>query len=219
MIKKWRSRLFGAAFAGTVAMGDAGALTVADQDDLKNCIRPLVWGGFDTKDEIRDVCEDHLGRRDWTEEEVAWLDREIQRQWAEKRAAEKTWPSETTFGRLDRVFTALEQSGITALHRAGNTQSDGWDDARQFWDERGGASSGLLGAVFYHGQDVERVIEDKTLLLTFGPFVGSKLSAMEIAERAVTALKAAGFTVTSPPDESRRIEITGLDWRKRSPDE
>jgi hypothetical protein len=219
MIKKWLSRMFGIAMTGTAGTGNAGALTKVDQDDLIACIRPLVWGGFESKGEIREICEDHLGQRDWTVPERAWLDQELARQWTKKKAAEKTWPMGTAFDRIDRVFKNIEQSGIMALHRAGNTQSDGWDDARQFWDEQGGASSSLHGVVFYHGQDVERVLEDKSLLLTFGPFAGSKLSAMDIAARTVAALTAAGFTVTPPPDESQRIEITGLDWTKRSPDE
>ena len=47
-----------------------------------------------------------------------------------------TWPAVTDCDRLDQAFAALNARGIIALQNAGYTQSDGYGDISQSYDER-----------------------------------------------------------------------------------
>jgi hypothetical protein len=205
----------------TVLSGATAALALSpeDQESLqKDCIRPYVWGGFETRDGVYEAAETHLGEPELTDADKVWIKAEIEREWAEKKKAEATWPEKTDFERLDAVFQALDKSGILALHNAGNTQSDSRSDAGQAWHERGGPKSGIRGFIFYHGQDLERVIKNGELYIGYGVVEGTKEQAVEIARRAGNALAKAGFSVTVPPNADERILVTGIDWKKRSPE-
>lgn len=215
-LKRWFPALFGSAFVfgATAAM----AISPEEQGSLrKDCIRPNVWGGFETRDGVYEAAETFLGESELTGADKAWIKTEIERQWAEKKKAEATWPEKTDDDRLDAVFQALDKSGILALHNAGNTQSDARSDAGEAWHARGGPKSGLRGFVFYHGQDLERVIDDGQLYVGYGVVEGTKEQAVEIAREASAALSKAGFAVTVPATADERIVITGIDWKKRSP--
>jgi hypothetical protein len=216
LLKRWWPALFGSA----LAFGATAALAISpeDQESLrKDCIRPYVWGGFETRDGVYEAAETHLGEPDLKDTEIAWIKTEIEREWSEKKKAEASWPATTDFDRLDAVFKALDSSGILALHYAGNTQDEAHSDAGQTWQDRGGSQSGLRGFVFYHSQDVEHVLADGQLYIGFGIFEGADGKAIEIARIAGEALAAAGFKVTMPADEGQRILVTGIDWKKRSP--
>ncbi len=207
---------------GAAVLGPASAVLAIPPDDQaslrKDCIRPHVWGGFETREGVYEAAETHLGEPELTDADKAWIKTEIEREWAEKKKAEATWPENTDFDRLDAVFQALDKSGILALHNAGNTQSDARSDAGEAWHSRGGPKSGIRGFVFYHGQDLERVINDGQLYIGYGVVEGSKAQAVAIAQEASKALAESGFTVTVPPNADERILITGIDWKKRSPD-
>jgi hypothetical protein len=209
--------LFGTAvLCGAIA---AMAITPEDQDSLrKDCIHPFVWGGFETRDGVYEAAETHLGEPEITDADKAWIKAEIEREWAEKKKAEATWPEKTDFDKLDAVFQALDKSGILALHNAGNTQSDARSDAGQAWHDRGEEKSGLRGFIFYHSQDVEHVLQDGQLCIGFGVFKSGDVKLIEIARVASEALRKAGFRVTMPSNEDERILVTGIDWKKRSPD-
>jgi hypothetical protein len=216
-LKRIAAVLLGGAWLATSA-APAQALSPEDQASLRSqCIRPLVWGGFETRDDIFEAAHTHLGEPKLKPAEIKWIKAEIERQWSEKKKAEATWPATTDFDRLDAVFMALDTSGILALHNAGNTQSDAHGDAGQLWHDRGGRTSGLRGYVYYHGQDLERVVSDGQLYIGFGIFEGSNAAPIEIARQAGTALTKAGFTVKIPANADERILMTGIDWKKRSP--
>jgi hypothetical protein len=215
--RNWIAALFGAAALGTAST--AIALSPEDQDSLRTlCIRPLVWGGFETRDEIYEAAHTYLGEPKLKPAEIKWIKTEIARQWSEKKTAEATWPTRTDFDRLDDVFKALGSVGILALHNAGNSQSDAHGDAGQVWHDRGGRISGLHGYIYYHGQDLERVVSDGQLYIGFGVFESAQMAPIEVARQAGAALKKAGFTVATPVDDKERISITGIDWKKRSPE-
>jgi hypothetical protein len=47
---------------------------------------------------------------------------------------------------------------------------------------------------------------------------GTKAKAIELAREAGAALARGGFALTDPPDADQRILVTGIDWKKRSPE-
>lgn len=213
----WLSKILTSKPGSRVPAAAAAGLTDEDRNDVRVLIRNLAWGGFDSRADIRQTAEESLSQDTWSQSDLAWLDREVDAALDEKRRTERTWSGATAFDKLDQVFTNLKASGILALHRAGNTQSDGWDDANQFRDEAGGASSGFDATVFYHGQDLDRVLEDRVLLLTYGVFPGSMRTAQQIASETVGALVGAGFDAVAPADENQRIEIRNITWTKLTP--
>ena len=218
-IRIWLTALLGlASITSTPAVIAAGSgITAEDRADISAVITRLVWGGFDTKDDIRDAAIYQTQPPVQSKADLKWLDSHIEAEWSKKRAAEATWPARTDFDRLDDVFKVLRADGLLALHNAGNTQSDARDDASEEWHRLGGAKSGLKGFIFYHGQDVERVIADGDLYIGFSTLPDSTVTALAIAQLTASALKKAGFKVTAPPDVHTRILMSGIDWKKRSP--
>jgi hypothetical protein len=206
------------AFTLLLGIPAAMALSSDDQRSLRDdCIRTLVWGGFDDREQIFEAAETHLGEPELKPDEIAWITAEIGRQWTEKRTAEASWPAKTDWDRLDAVFSALDDGGIIALHDAGNTQSDSISDASEIWHDRGGENSKIAGFVYYHGQDVERVLETGELYIGYGAFGGDPAASLAVAQRAAAALSAAGFNVVTPTDAKQRILIKGITWQKCSP--
>ena len=196
-----------------------GPLTLTDDDQksLRDRVHELVWGGFDELQEVHETAQDYLNPRTWTQSDRDLITAEVDRQFSEKIAAETTWPKVTDWDRLDAAFTQIESRKIVALHNAGNTQSDAISDAGQIWHERGAETSGLRGYIFYHGQDVDRVVTNGQLHIGYGAFATDGNVGYALAIEVCAILSAAGFAVTTPPDAGTRILITGMDWKKRSP--
>jgi hypothetical protein len=191
------------------ALASAHGITTEDRANISNVITRLVWSGFSTKDDIRDAAIYEPQPSVQSPEDLEWLDKQIEVELAKKR--------NTSFDRLDDVFNLLRSAGILALHNAGNTQSEAEGDARDEWDNLGGPESGLKGFVFYHSQDVEHVVESGDLYIGFRTFPGSTIAALELAQQTALELQKAGFTVTVPSNVDTRILVTGVDWKKRSP--
>jgi hypothetical protein len=214
-IRTWIAALLTLASAPSIAA--EATLSAEDRSDISTSIARLVWGGFNTKGDIRDDAIYQTQPPVQAKADLAWIDQQINHEWSKKRAADATWPARTDFDRLDDVFKTLRSAGIIALHNAGNTQTDARDDASEEWHRLGGANSGVKGFIFYHGQDVEHVIADGELHIGFSTFPESASPALELARQTALELKQAGFAVTPPPDVDTRILITGIDWKKWSP--
>jgi hypothetical protein len=183
----------------------------------QDCIRPMVWGGFTEHSAMLEIALDFIRSGVSTPVDAAWISAEVERQWEEKLAAQATWPARTDWDRLDDAFTRLNVQRIIALHHAGITLSDGHSDIAERWQQLGGGASGVEGYAFYHGQDVERVLETGDLSVAFGAMPNSSLSAQDVAGRVATELEAAGFKVVRPVDAETRLLVIGVDWKKRSP--
>ncbi|WP_149114961.1 DUF6891 domain-containing protein [Limnoglobus roseus] len=156
-------------------------------------VRQFVWSGFYDADGIVEMIDEAVlspGELDH-----GWLRARIEEEFRKKRADELAWPAITDCDRLDQVFELLEQQGILALQNAGYTQDNGLDDVTQFYHEAGGEQSGIGGYCFYHGQDLERVMENGDLHLTYGDIRGDDEKGIEIGRRIKRALETAGFTV------------------------
>src|SRR6185295_1242458 len=69
---------------------------------------------------------------------------------------------------LDTAFAAINKRGVIAMHNAGYTQSDGYDDFREAYSQHPNQRS-ILGYCFYHEQDIQRAVRGGGLYLAFGP--------------------------------------------------
>jgi hypothetical protein len=198
------------------------ALTL-DTKDTSSRIRELVWGGFWPDDEIGwRITDEYLDPDDLSEEDIAWVNDEVARVCAEKRAAEASWPAQTEFDRLESVFAQLRAEKILALHQAGNSNSDGFSDLREAYHAAGGRESGIWGGCFYHSQDVDRAVRAGDLYLAYtGAMIPQpELRAentLKVAGRIVELLRAAEFDAQWDGNPDTRISLEMGQWRKRSP--
>lgn len=73
------------------------------------------------------------------------------------------------------------------------------------------------GYCFYHQQDLERVVAGGNLLLAVGPIDPDKeeTEGPTIGRIIVDLVKGAGFSVEWPGAFDKRIEITGIGWKRR----
>lgn len=198
------------------------ALTL-DPEDTRERILDLVGSGFHPDADIEwMITDEHLDPDELTAEDRAWVKAETARACAAKRAAEATWPAQTEYDRLEAVFAQLRGEKIIALHRAGNTLSDGHDDVREAWRAAGRATSGIHGCCFYHAQDLARAMHGGRLHLAFSggmiPDVEQReANSQAVGHRIVALLLAAGFGAKWSGNINERIEVDIGQWRKRAP--
>lgn len=198
------------------------ALTL-DPDDTRDRIHDLVWGGFHPDADIEwMISDEYLDPDELTADDRAWIQVEASHACAVKRAAEAGWPVQTEFVRLEAVFAQLRAEKIIALHRAGNSLSDGHDDVREAWRDAGRGESGLRGCCFYHSQDLDTAVRTGRLHLAYSGGMIPEIDQREVNTRAVGArivelLRAAGFGATWSGDINERIEADLGQWRKRGP--
>lgn len=176
-------------------------------------VRQLVWSGFFTRDEVVERIEEAVlydGEAD-----PDWLRGRIEDEQRRKAAEEADWPAVTDCDRLDRAFQSLARQGILALQNAGYTDSDGLEDVTQAYSEAGHERSGVIGYCFYHGQNLERVMETCELSLCYGDILGEDERGVEIGHRVEKALRDAGFAVEWNGSIQSRLLVKGIEWRRR----
>jgi hypothetical protein len=173
-----------------------------------------VRSGFYGTDEIAEIIDETI--LEPGEVDRDWLRAVIADAFAKKQREEAKWPKETDCDRLDQLFDALNEEGIIALQNAGYTQSDGLSDVTEAYREAGGEQSDVTGYCFYHGQDLERVVEGGDLWLTFGDIGGDDDKGTRIGHRIKTAAESKGFKVDWGGSIKTRLLIKGIDWKRRS---
>ncbi len=132
---------------------------------------------------------------------------------AQQGARERAWDEVTVNDRLDAAFEELTVAGIVCLQNAGYTLSDGWSDAAEVAHRRGG----MRGAVFYHGQDLERGVDGQGLMRAYGAFDNADESATESIGREVVAmLELHGISVVWDGRAASRLQVPPFEWRKRA---
>jgi uncharacterized protein DUF6891 len=182
--------------------------------ETKEAITIFVRSGFYESDEIIEiVCEEMHEPGEVSEADVTAAVEAESEAW---QAGKKHWPKVTDCDKLDQVFEKLNAKGIIALQNAGYTQSDGFDDFRQAYEEHPNQSS-VIGYCFYQGQDLERAVLGQGLYLSFGPLDADEeeTKGPEIGEMVREELKKAGFAVEWDGTFQQRILIPRIVWQRR----
>lgn len=185
-------------------------------EDVVESVVSGVRGGFRTRDEVLEAAHDRAAEVGFDRAVVtAYVDRA----WGARLAEQRTWPATTDADRLDDAFAELDAGGVVARMDFTCCQTCGVAEI----DDEVRPGQEPVGYVFFHQQDSERLgDDDAVLLLSFGAFGIADADAYEAAALAVghrvrAALERAGLTVDWPGTTSRRIAVTGLDWRRRLP--
>lgn len=181
-----------------------------DEEYILDSIKGWVWSGFYSKGDISEMIYDIL--EEGCDEDMlhAAIEREIEK----KRLAEKEWPEVTDFDRLHRVFYKLHEDGICALHNAGYTMSDGFEDVSEAVHD---APKGHYHSFcFYHAQDVERAVNGLGLMIAFGALESDGENSIQAGTRIAESLSKAGFKVDWDGTINTRIILPEIEWQKRA---
>lgn len=177
-------------------------------------IKSHVYAGFEPREQIIEIfCEElyEPGELDEAEVEAA-----VNAAFAARDTEKLGWPQITDCDKLDRAFEAFNARGIIALQNAGYTQSDGYSDIGEAYQDSP-ARDRIMGYCFYHGQDLERAVNGDGLYLSFGP-VDAKKEAEEgprIGAMIVEELAKVGLSTQWNGTFSQRILVPNIDWKRR----
>lgn len=142
------------------------------------------------------------------------------KRWSAREAEERTWTEQSMNDALDAAFAALNQAGIVALQNAGWTNTTGWEECWDLYNERKEAGATPRGAVFYHTQDLERGVRGEGLMLGFGVFHEDNDGDLEgnarLGQEVCQVLAAHGVATVWAGDAKTRIQIPPFPWRKRT---
>ena len=179
---------------------------------ILDAIKSHVWSGFDSPADVDRLIDDLLeGGAD-----EAFLRAAVGPEFARKQAAEATWPPTTDCDRFDAAFEALNAAGIIALQNTGYEMSDGITEVAEALHARG-SREGVQGYCFYHGQDLERVVAGEGLMLAFGSLDDDKAHKLAVGQSVREVFERSGFTVQWNGDAEKRLNLLGLDWKRRGP--
>ncbi len=189
-------------------------MTIELKEEAKEQIDKEVQFGFDSKEEILSGILEMF--YDEKEIDKNWIRKEIASQFALLQAASKHWKSPTDFDKLAEVFDQLSENGIIAIHKAGYTKQDGYDDVNQVKEQLEKLKIKAKGYCFYHTQDLERAIspEIENLYLAFDSINQKDKEAIEIGKEIVTLLKQKGFPISWEETIDTRILISKIKWQK-----
>lgn len=110
--------------------------------------------------------------------------------------------------RLSSVFESLNKQGIISIQDAGETRSDGLDDVYSQYQRKSGKKS--RGYCFYHRQDLERACKGGGLMLAFGAFDSSGITAENVAISIVNTLNLFKFQNEWSGSIKERIYIPNI---------
>lgn len=185
---------------------------------LLDRVEVAVRGGFEDEEDLLD------GMEQWVEDELGEADGALAEELLarakklllEQRVLEAGWQEPTLNDAIDSAFEELNQNGIVALENAGYTMSEGWSDVNEVASYQ---DTPPRGAVFYHGQDLERGVAGEGLMLAFGAYeqddAKHEAASLAIAREVCETLARHGVKTEWNGSVEARIRIPPFEWRKR----
>ncbi|PIE50701.1 MAG: hypothetical protein CSA38_01665 [Flavobacteriales bacterium] len=202
--------------------GETGKNKTSDEmDEVIEYIKQEVAFGFDNQEQILEsVWNAGFENEDQLDEK--WIKTVIAKFYNEHYKASLQWEKPTDVDQLAQVFDELNQEKIIALHKAGYTKQDGYDDVMEVVEQlKAKNESSPKGFCFYHMQDLERAIDPKckNLFLAFDDLNQNTEQGILIGKRIVEKLKDKGFAVEWNETIEQRIEIKNISWKKMPSEE
>lgn len=183
-------------------------------DELEEMIINYVKAGFLSNDKILMECEQYI--KDFYRKECADVTKDDLREIIEALRKEfQNTGKQENFLKLASAFDSLRKHGIVALHYAGYTQSDGFEDCNEeaaCLHEKG---EKIVGCCFYTEQDLEHILngDSDLLYLSFGNYF-EKPTAEEIGQIIADELKKTGFDVQWDGTAGTKIAMKDFKWDK-----
>lgn len=183
-------------------------------DELEEMIINYIRAGFWPDDKIFMECEQYI--EDFYCDEWENITEDGLRGVIETLREEfQNTGDQENFLKLESAFRSLMKHGIVALHYAGYTQSDGFEDCNEeaSWLHEKGEK--IIGCCFYTEQDLEHLLQEDGALLyvSFGNYF-EKPTAEEVGQIIVGELEKAGFCIQWDGTAETKIAVKGLQWDK-----
>lgn len=183
-------------------------------DELEEMIIDHIKAGFLSNDEILEDCMEYI-EEDYPDECDNITEDDFLEIIEMLRKEFQNTGNQENFLKLDLVFTSLMKQGIVALHYAGYTQSDGFEECNEVATELHEKGEKVVGCCFYTEQDLGHILHgDSTLLyFSFGNYFETP-TAEEVGQIIVDELKTAGFCVQWDGTAETKIGIKNFKWDK-----
>lgn len=182
--------------------------------ELEEMIIDYIKAGFLSNDEILEVCMEHI-EEDYPDECDNVTEDDFLKIIKMLRKEFQNTGKQENFLKLDLAFTSLMKQGIVALHYAGYTQSDGFEDCCEVAAELHEKGEKVAGCCFYTEQDLEHILHGNSTLLyfSFDNYLETP-TAEEVGQIIVDELKNAGFCVQWDGTAEKKIGIKNFKWDK-----
>lgn len=173
-----------------------------------------IKAGFLSFDEILEGCKEYI-EENYPEDGEAISDDEFRVIIKDLCSEFQNSGNQENYLKLDGAFNNLIKQGIVALHYAGYTQSDGFEDCNEIATERYNKGEKVIGCCFYTMQDLGHILdeESKLLRISFGNYFDNP-SAEEIGQLIVRSLETSGFRVRWDRTSNTKIAIEDFKWDK-----
>jgi hypothetical protein len=168
-------------------------------EEIDEMASTLAKSGFFSSDEILEILED-----EFMEEEVDFS----------SFAVPQFDSANANFAKLEEAFSALALENVVAIHNCGYDIEEGVADAFELFVHLKNNKFDPDGFCFYAFEDVEQVIYDDALKITFGDFENDEKKALEIGNIVEKCLKSAGFDINWDGTLNNQIEIVSFKWDK-----
>lgn len=183
-------------------------------DELEEMIIDYIKAGFWSNDKILRECEQYI--KDFYPNEYDNITKDDLFEVIEALRKEfQNTGNQENFLKLELAFNSLMKHGIVALHYAGYTQSDGFEDCNEVatWLHEKGEN--VIGCCFYTKQDLEHILHNDSNLLyfSFGSYF-EKPTAEQVGHIIVDELKAVGFCIQWDETVETKIAIKNFKWDK-----
>lgn len=183
-------------------------------DELEEMIIDHIKAGFLSNDEILEDCMEYI-EEDYPDECDNITEDDFLEIIEMLRKEFQNAGNQENFLKLDLAFTSLMKQGIVALHYAGYTQSDGFEECNEVATELHEKGEKVVGCCFYTEQDLGHILHgDSTLLyFSFGNYFETS-TAEEVGQIIADELKTAGFCVQWDGTAEMKIGIKNFKWDK-----
>lgn len=190
------------------------ALDECCAEELKEMIIDNIRAGFLSDHEILDECEEYV-EDNYPDDCGNITADEFMKIIQLFRDEHQNTGDQKNFLKLDSVFLNLKRQGIVALHCAGFTQSDGFDDCNEIASEEYKNGEKIIGCCFYTMQDLAHILhkESTSLYFSFGNYF-DKPAAEEVGQKIAEELREAGFSVKWDKTADTKIAIEDFIWDK-----
>lgn len=168
-------------------------------DELEYMVDLLAKSGFFSEDEIIEILEDQFIEEDI---DLSMIDIPLNNF------------DNINFNKLEKVFKALADQNIVAIHNCGYDIEEGVGDAFELYVHLINNKFKPEGFCFYAFEDVEEAIEHDYLKITFGDFENNETKALQIGEIVADLLKSEGFSVVWDGTINNQIELDPFKWDK-----
>lgn len=189
-------------------------------NELEEMIIDYIKAGFLSNDEISEDCREYIEDNYPDECDNITEDGLLEIIESHRKEFQNTGNQEN-FLKLESAFKSMRKLGIVALHYAGYTQSDGFDDCNEVASELHKNGEKVVGCCFYTEQDLEYILHGygDVLCFSYGNYF-EKPAAEEVGQIIARELRNVGFNIQWDGSAESKVGIKGFKWDKHySPSE